>query len=131
MGWKIYAWLITILFILAKLTDPEFYTFSAIELTRTLLSCLLIFGTFSFAYRKATINPNFWKIVLVMSVLDELWDLIESLMEHGISTLSVFSFGLGFALVVPSFIAVYLYSFKSNHLWETNSVDSINPKRET
>ena len=131
MGWKIYAWLITVLFILATLTDPEFFNFTAIGLTRKLLSCLLIFGTFCFAYKKATINPNFWKIVLFMSVIDELWELIGSLMEHGINAPSVFSFGLGVALVLPGFVAVYLYSFKSDDLWGSDSENSIHTKFNT
>ena len=120
MKWKIYAWLISILFVTANISDPEISNISDIEILRKIISIILILGVFCFAYRKVLFSQQFWKILFVVAVIDELWGVVEYKSEFELSVVLVISFILTYGILLPSFIAVYRYAFKLDELWAEN-----------
>lgn len=117
MKWKIYAWLIGILFFSLHITDPEISQLSDIEKLRKIISIILILGTFCYAYQKAVLNKKFWNVLFIIAVIDELWAVVELKSKYGFNSEFVLIFIINSALILPSFIAVYRYSFKLNGFW--------------
>ncbi len=117
MKWKIYAWLLGVLFLGPLITGSKIGELGDIEILRYIITTILILGTFCFAYQKAIIKQTFWKFVLVIAAIDELFGLFEIIENNEFGALFVFTLVIGYVLIIPAFIAVYLYSFESNKLW--------------
>ncbi len=128
MKWKIYAWLIGVLFLGPLIADPEIGELSDIKILRYIITTILILGTFCFAYQKVILNQTFWKFVLVIAAIDELFGLFEVIENNEFGALFVFTLVIGYGLIIPAFIAVYLYSFESNELWAKRQTNPKVPK---
>jgi hypothetical protein len=122
MKWKIYAWLIGLLFIGAHYTDPEIGRSSDIDVLRNIISIVLILGTFCYAYQKAILNQKFWKILLVVAAIDELCGVAELKSDYDFDLVLIITFIINYSIIIPSFIAVYRYAFNLDGLWANNEL---------
>ena len=122
MKWKVYAWLLGILFISSHFTGPEDSQLSDIAILRKIVSSVLILGTFCYAYQKAILTRKFWKILLGVAAIDELCGVVEFKSEYDFDLVFIISFIISYGIIIPSFVAVYRYAFNLNGLWVNNKL---------
>jgi hypothetical protein len=140
MGWKIYFWFITLLFghltgsLIADslgilpldeegpiLDEP----WGWLDWLSLLIAWIGIVGLFGFSYKKAIGEQNFWKRWFIFILV---FDISYAIYEHypkGFVAEEVWLDILGYSIPVPIYIALYLYGYKSEELWnppaESNS----------
>ena len=127
MRWKIYAWFMLILICGVVFTDETFYQFNAIYTTRKIISLFLVAGTIAYVYKKKIFSYIFWRIELIIAVLDEGWSFLEFISKFDslkAAIFPVFGLFLVYALMFPCFYALYLYSFKDKEFWNSHVPDN-------
>ena len=123
MGWKIYAWFMLILFCGVIFTDEVLYQFDVIYTSRKIISLLLVAGTMAYVYNKKLFSYIFWRIELILAILDEGWSFFEFISKPDAlnsDIVHVIVLILVYALMFPCFYALYLYSCKNIEFWSTD-----------
>ena len=125
MGWKIYFWCLSILLLFTYgsiFSDSP----SAVDFLDAPFSGIALSGLFAFAYGKRFVNRHFWRVWLIVIVC---WDLIYNLVfthylgiAHPELTGSVAETLMGLVLLMPEYIALYLYGYRSDNLWVVEEV---------
>lgn len=85
---------------------------------------ILVFlvGFYGYVASKKIINVNFWKSILVLKVFLESITFIDGVVENGLGFFDIsntpwWAYILPL-IILPSYIALFLYSFKSKELWK-------------
>ncbi len=89
------------------------------------ISLTAITGLFAFAYKKQIATPKFWFIMLITIIV---WDIIYNVLlaeyldvaqqiSQDIET-NLVDIILGYLLIIPEYIALYLLAYKSEALWK-------------
>jgi hypothetical protein len=136
MGWKIYFWFITPLMVLVTaitlagslgflLLDEWAPTFEEywnwLDWLSLLITWVGIVGLFGFAYKKVLGEQNFWKRWFIFNLIFEIsYAVFEYFPEEFVAE-DVWSAVLGYSLFLPYYIALYLYGYKSDSLWNPQS----------
>lgn len=121
MLWKIYFWIIIVLMSLSY-----FDTFmlgmsiaDIFDIPITLISTIAFFG---YVYKKPFLNSLFWKRWFYIMIT---WDVFYGVLILDYSEFSNISISeafamvmIGLVLILPLYIAIYLYGYKSIELWE-------------
>ncbi len=116
--WKIYFVILTLIYIagyvFALMAKPGLFQY--IDIVPSLLGLL---GLFGYAFHKAILKPMVWKVVFVLVLV---WNLYYNgylgwLDIVTINGLSITLFVLAFLILVPNFLALFLYGFKSADIW--------------
>jgi len=114
--WKIYFILIFMLSFLSIL-DQNISEIKIYEFIDILISLVGIIGLFGFVFSHPILFQTFWKLVFIIFLF---WDIIISMLyfdeifnESGF-LLKIFFF----ILIVPEYVALYLYGYKSKEIWD-------------
>ena len=126
MAWKVYFWFLTaVLVALYALTfsqsAPAIYNYLDIP-----ISLIALIGLYGYAFKKPIGHYNFWKIWLVAVVL---WDISFNLVLPGRTVadpLNMAFFLIWSAIILPEYVALYLYGFRSQPLWHGATRSSAN-----
>jgi hypothetical protein len=132
MGWKIYFWFITLLLgastglLIADsfgilpldeegpiLDEP----WGWLDWLSLLIAWIGIVGFFGFAYKKTIGEQNFWKRWFIFNlVFDISYEFYEKY-PKGFIAEELWLDILAYSIPVPIYIALYLYGYKSDSLW--------------
>jgi hypothetical protein len=122
-GWKIYFWFVAALLALKYVSiffiDESFYKY----LTRP-IPIVPLAGLYGYAYQKTIIGAVFWKIwfflVLILEVVYQINFGREILSQQDIA-FAITIRSILFVVMLPEYIALYFYAFKSQELWESEA----------
>ena len=136
MGWKVYFWFTTLLLgastgvLIAdsleilplenedSLLDEPWTWLDSLNIV---VSWIGIVGLFGFAYKKIIGEQDFWKrwfvFTLIFDISYEVY--VESL--EGFTTEVIWFYILVYSLSIPYYVALYLYGYKSDSLWNPQS----------
>lgn len=123
-GWKIYFWFVATLLALKYISffflDESFYQY----FTRP-IPIVPLAGLYGYAYQKRIIGAIFWKIwlflILILEVVYHITAGRKILSQHDI-VLAIMLRSVLFLIMVPEYIALYFYAFKSRELWESGAL---------
>ena len=123
--WKIYFWLMAFLVGLSAIGRVYLYFTREIvtvyDLVESLISLIAIVGLYGFVYQKPLAAPLFWKFIWILLLLTWIWSFFSAKNAGMIEKFGFAKAALLITLIaglaVPSLIGLYLYSFRSNALW--------------
>jgi len=82
---------------------------------------IMLLGFFGYIKSKKILNVFFWRSLFISVVAYESYKIITTLQEHGYSYINIFIevwwSPLLVLAIIPAYVAIYKYSFKSNKLW--------------
>ena len=82
---------------------------------------IMLIGFYGYIKSKKILNIYFWRVLFISVVGYESYKIITTLQEHGYIYLNMFIevwwSPLLVLAVIPAYVALYKYSFKSNKLW--------------
>ena len=107
MFWKIYLWMLLGSHVLTfgqQFGDGIPFFLSVIDTTTTIFALL---GLFGLAYGKKIFNSIFWKLLVPLLIL---WDLYAAFVVLQLSSLAAV---IIFLFVFPSYVGVALYAFRN------------------
>ncbi len=127
MGWKIYFWVLTGILILTYsdifFNDPIVYDFIDLPITITAMV-----GLFGYAYKKCIAHAGLWRkwffIIIVWDLLYNLYFRVDLLKEATVHeqplplAFWIILFLVASVIILPEYIALYLYGFRSKQLWD-------------
>ena len=128
MGWKIYLWALVILILLGYpqmlCSGPTVW-----EIVDMLVTPLAIVGLYGYAYKKQIIHQSLWKVwVFVVILWDVAYNVVLSgllgvtLYGHLFEEMSLPCIALNWTVIAPTYVALYLYGYRSDSLWAPNRV---------
>jgi hypothetical protein len=95
--------------------------FSLLDVLDIPISLIALVGVFGYAYKRKIIGERFWQFWLFVAIG---WDiLVHGALEDfsDLGEISTIEIGIGLAvaalLILPQYIALYLYGFRSTALW--------------
>ena len=124
--WKSYFWLllsfslITLGFDVHGLFYERYPEVS--DVFATVIALIGIAGVFGYVYKRPLLDIRFWKLILYINLLTVFFTVYiiyvsyEGATEYKIEGTLLLTAML--IIMLPETIALYLYSFKSNHLWQ-------------
>ena len=87
-----------------------------------LVMLTVLIGFFGFITSKKILNVYFWRGLFIIAVAFEAFEIITGIIELGTSYFNIFIEPwwslLLYLAVIPAFIAIYKYSFRSGKVWE-------------
>lgn len=122
MFWKIYTGVLAIL-IFSGYGIAVFQGLSLLETVDIPITLLALAGLFGFTFRIPIFNRQIWRSVWIAIIA---WDLYINLSltdwssgsEESLTNAAIF-----FALLVPQWIALFLYAYRSEPLWKERFTD--------
>ena len=132
MGWKIYFWFITLLLSAATgllMTDsvgillpdeggPIFdESWNWLDWLSIPITWIGIVGFFGFTYKKIIGEQNFWKRWLIFVLIFDISNTVYDYYPEGFVTEDMWFDILAYSLFIPYYVALYLYGYKSDSLW--------------
>ena len=119
--WKVYFWLMTALAVAVFVFDFHFYEMSEpSDVLEYGIWFFSLIGVFGFAYSKIIVSKRLWQVWLPIVVL---WDVGLSVKQYLYDSVEIESWFLalmiviGGILVLPEYLALYFYGYRSNPLW--------------
>jgi hypothetical protein len=124
-AYKVYAWLLTIAFGYSSIEtfiSNQMKTYDYIDLPFTIFGLV---GLFGFVYKRAILNPFIWRLAFIVIIF---WDAVYSIFLYDYQTDT--DLGLGFKLgavffitvvLAPYYVALYLYGYRSEGIWNTKT----------
>lgn len=138
MGWKIYIWVFTLIMVLAiglsmaeslgiilpEEGDPrEIDVWTWWDWMSLPILGVSIAGLFGYAYQKAIGGKSFWENFFIFLII---FDTIDIFREYNAGLYDteemwqpVITLSLLTAIILPHYIALYFYGFKSEKLWNS------------
>ena len=119
--YKAYFWVLVILLIPSILLAREsntFYIYLIIDFTVSIVSLI---GLYGYVFQKHIFRPITWKIWLFIFVCWEVFYFYLTMMTVNIENpvgIYIVSCIMFLTLMLPLFIAIYLYGYKSDRLWD-------------
>jgi hypothetical protein len=124
-GYKWYFFLFFALLVAAYIdifVNNEATTFDYFDFPITLLG---VFGLFGYTFKKQILSITTWKIYSVVIVV---WDIIglfiypqQHLIVESSLLVKIIGFMFMIGLMMPYYIAIYLYGYKSKSIWNTKT----------
>lgn len=136
MGWKIYFWVFTILIVISALygityslgilfpdeIDPaRAESWIWVDWVYLPVVGISIFGLFGYAYQKTFGKQSFWKrwfiFILIFDASSMVYEYSTGVFDIEGMWQPVITLSLLIAIFLPYYVALYLYSYKSEELW--------------
>jgi hypothetical protein len=116
MIWKLYAWILTVLIILA--VPAAGYTtnwhFHLVDFLNLFFMILGVIGAFGFAYKRKIATKQLWLVVLVISFVYQFTYSFMLDQKYGaVPATSTIDGLVTFVPLIPMFIALYFYVFRT------------------
>lgn len=131
-GWKIFAWfllsmqLLAVFFVMLVSTEEYESEMTVLDnVSMLLIYPAIIIGVFAFAYSWKLLSPIYWKLLIVIGVVMDIYSAylqgfaVEDLGLWGIMGY-LFVGGIVFLVLLMAFLqyfALYQYAFKSPEIW--------------
>ena len=115
--WKAYFYFMIILFILLSWrTVANLTVFTWIDMALSLVTLVALYG---FSFNKKILIRLFWQISFFVCVISEICGLTISIIENIKSSIiiTIIAFTLVLAIILPIYIAMFLYGFRRENLW--------------
>ena len=106
MFWKIYS-IVWLLIYASELREPH----GVLGWGVVIVSVLGIIGLICYSFKLRFFSPQFWRIVIWMLIASAVYCQIEW------PERDVFILAIGFALILPAYVAVYRYGHSSRSIW--------------
>jgi hypothetical protein len=130
MGWKIYFWIFLALN-LWSYSDELLGNFSTRDIVSIPLTAIHLIGFFGYAFKKNLFNKDFWKVSFFIVVAWDMFWIVREIILVFLSTIEIIESGISdfgpvfriiliafvFFIFLPSYIALFLYAFRSKELW--------------
>jgi hypothetical protein len=121
MGWKVYFWLLTLS--LAALYGFTFYstTVPVFCYFDVPISVVGLVGLFGFAHHKRIAHAMYWRMWFFGLLL---WDTLFNLVLSGwvrMEPVDMLGSIIIYGLLVPEYVALYLYGFRSKPIWQAGT----------
>lgn len=126
IGWKIYFFLITILSAFSFLGVFTFEGVGVAEYVSVVLWVPATAALFGFAFVRPVANPGFWRYFLVVYLVCTFAYYFVTNIDFSAgmtATEYMISNAIGWALALPGYIALYLYSRPGDIAWRKGSQD--------
>lgn len=123
MFWQIY-WILDMLFmfyVFVIMLSPHEIVLTTIDYIDYCFAMFALVGMFGFSFKKTVLNPTVWRFYLPFIIL---WDIgytftrpIKS--DDGLSMYHFVALAFMIVILLPLYIALFLYGFRSHLLWST------------
>ena len=119
MGWKFYFFFYSILLVLSYWAGwgERWIVYDYLDVP---MQIILLAGIYGYSYKQRIGNVGFWRKWLPLVIL---WDLAGLLIHYEPSQDNENTILMGvviyilYLIIIPAYIAIYLYSHKSEKLW--------------
>lgn len=114
--WRIYFFLMSLIyliFLLPRLTHPTLSGWLDV-----LVNTITMLALFGLAFDKIIGFKEFWRVGFVFCVGVELFNLVKNIMGSGENFPLIPFLAVWAVLIVPIYIATFLYAFKSEDIWQ-------------
>lgn len=125
IGWKIY---LIAIFLLASWTLLDELTessqFDLISFADQIFLFSGFVGVFGYSFRRRLFQPKFWRTLLPIVVVWDIWLGLDSFKEfHSVLNqdevwIAYMALVFALVLIVPTYVALYLYGYRSRNIWE-------------
>jgi hypothetical protein len=136
MGWKIYFWVFTLIVVLATgfsmaeslgivlpvegdPSEREIWTWW--DWIYLPILGISITGLFGYAYQKAIGGKSFWENFFIFFIIFDTIDIFREynagLYDTEVMWQPIITLSLLIAIILPYYVALFLYGFKSDALW--------------
>ena len=118
MGWKIYFCILTGLLLVLYAITFSGSVMGVVHYLDVPISLVALVGVYGYAFKRPIGHHNFWKIWFCLIVL---WDAFYNLVlpEPAVfQPADLVAILIGYGIIIPGYIALYLYGFRSQRLWE-------------
>ncbi|MGE7603645.1 hypothetical protein ACQKL5_14320 [Peribacillus sp. NPDC097675] len=116
MLWKIYFWIIVGIEVASMFVETVHGP--VIEITDTIISVISTIGLFGYVYKKQLLTKLFWKVVFIITVIEEfsyiMWDVLND-PELGLGGL-IFVTTFTLTIIYPFFLGLYRYGFRKQNV---------------
>lgn len=119
--WKVYFYVITTLTFFSFLGMAGVEGFGSAEIFAIVLEIPAMIGLFGFAFTKRVATPAFWRMFFVVYLTFSVayYFLTDMDISAGLTpTENLVSQGIGWLIVLPGLIALYLYGNPSDKAWQ-------------
>lgn len=124
MGWKVYFWIMVVVLVTSHLivfsSGARIHNYLDVP-----ISLITVAGIYAYAYKIKLINQYIWKIWLVFAIV---WEILLSILLTTIDTkyevgfyVDLIAALISLALILPGYIALYIYAFRSDDIWQQNN----------
>lgn len=118
MVWKIYFCCLTALLVVLYVITFSTPVKGIPTYLDVPISVVALVGLYGYAFKKRIGNDNFWKMWFFVIVL---WDAFYNLVlpEWAVfQPVDLVAILIGYGIIVPGYLALYLYGFRSQPLWK-------------
>ena len=122
MGWKIYFFILTGLLLVLYAITFSGPLEGVLHYLDVPISTVALVGVYGYAFKKPIGHHNLWKIWFFVIVLwDGFYNLIppESAVFKPVDLVAIL---IGYGIIIPGYVALYLYGFRSQPLWERKTL---------
>jgi hypothetical protein len=119
MVWKIYFWVLTVLLVVLYVLTLSSSDVAVYYYLDVPVSVLGLVGLYGYAFKKRLVHANFWKVWFIIVVL---WDIFFNLVLPAralIEMQDIIVLVICGAIIIPEYVALYLYGFRSRALWSS------------
>lgn len=101
--------------------EKNYYLVYVLNILSDITECVSLIPLFGFIFRARILNPRIWQWVFYARVILDItghfyeWNILRAFL-HNERLIALAGFGISAALLIPSYIAHFLYAFKQNYL---------------
>jgi len=115
IGWKIYFWVLSAIYTLVFVNvftrlDSDIHNY-----TNVLISLIALIGLYGYAYQTPLSKIKIWNVWFFLIIIWDLYDLFISFEDKNLTITFVV---ISYVFLIPEYIALYFYGYRSSHLWE-------------
>jgi hypothetical protein len=119
-GWRIYFWIMAALlavFVVVGFIKPG--SEPLLDVVDYLVSAFTLVGLFGYAYSRRIWSQGAWRVALPIVVIWEFVNTARGLTKGDLGNVveAAIYVALIFAIVVPAYVALYRYGYRSPELW--------------
>lgn len=118
MGWKIYFFILTGLLLVLYAITFSGPLEGVLHYLDVPISMVALLGIYGYAFKRPIGHYNLWKIWFFVIVL---WDGFYNLIPFKAAVFQpsdLVAILIGYGIIIPGYVALYLYGFRSQSLWE-------------
>jgi hypothetical protein len=121
IGWKIYFFILLFL-LLFSYADIMYKVATFFDYADIIISLIALLGLFGYSFQRKIYARKLWSTWFIVIII---WDVVHNMFITKLLGLAQnnIQFGLaeyllGMLIVLPEYIALYLYGYKSTDLWK-------------
>jgi len=124
IGWKIYFFILSFLLLIAYF-DIFRSGATLFDFVDVIISLIALLGLFGYSFQRKIYNVRLWRTWLFVIVI---WDVVYNLLlTHTVGVaqiqikLSLVEYMLTMLIILPEYIALFLYGYKSPNFWKAHN----------